>query len=675
MDASRKFDQDTLYNLLPAVYRVRDVAEGQPLYALMGVIAEQVAILEEDLAQLYDDQFIETCADWVVPYIGDLLGVRGLHQIASQISPRAQVANALALRRRKGTAAMIEQLARDVTRWDAKAIEYFQQISTTQYLSHLRPQNHTVDLRNGKALQNINSAFDTLPHTAEIRSGGKYNLPNLGIFLWRVQPFSLTTVSPFSVDAQRYLFNPLGINTKLYNLPETEETITHLAERNNVPAPIALRHTTVALYYGEGKSIAIYVESDNGQDTIRELIPIDEIRFCNLADHNGTWANLPDEHYAIDPILGRLALPEPLPADSHLRVTFHYGFLADIGGGEYARNVTTPQDTVLVKATSIQQGFDDLGSQSGIIEVTGETFEEDLTIRLSAGQQIVLRSAENQRAFWKLSENLIIEGGDGASLTLDGLSIDGGRIADGLLADEGKLVIRGTIAELNIQDCTLVPGIRLNIDGSPLQPQTPSIVIESPQTSLKVSDSIVGAVRAGIDCQIEFKNSMIDATSPSSVAYAALDDFDPGGKFSSTNCTIIGKIHTTEIELASNTIFYAELVNGDTWLAPVWAERRQRGCVRFSYVPLTSRVPQRYQCHPIGADDLAYPHFRSLRYGSPFYAQLTPQCHPAIAQGADDEAEMGAFHDLFQPQRLTNLRTRLLEFMPFGMEPVILLAS
>ena len=108
------------------------------LRALIDVIAEQVAILEEDLAQAYDDQFIETCAEWVAPYIGDLIGYRSLHAVAPRIgSPRAEVANTIAYRRRKGTASMLEQLARDVSGWDARAVEYFQQLATTQYMNHL----------------------------------------------------------------------------------------------------------------------------------------------------------------------------------------------------------------------------------------------------------------------------------------------------------------------------------------------------------------------------------------------------------------------------------------------------------------------------------------------------------------------------------------------------------
>ena len=53
-------------------------------------------------------------------------------------SPRAEVANTIGYRRRKGTAAMLEQLARDVTDWPARAVEFFEQLATTQYMNHVR---------------------------------------------------------------------------------------------------------------------------------------------------------------------------------------------------------------------------------------------------------------------------------------------------------------------------------------------------------------------------------------------------------------------------------------------------------------------------------------------------------------------------------------------------------
>jgi len=62
------------------------------------------------------------------------------------------------------------------------------------------------------------------------------------------------------------------------------------------------------------------------------------------------------------------------------------------------------------------------------------------------------------------------------------------------------------------------------------------------------------------------------------------------------------------------------------------------------------------------------PSFSSLRHGDPDYAQLRESCPVQIRTGASDESEMGAFHDLFQPQRETNLKIRLEEYLRFGLE-------
>ena len=71
---------DRLFELLPVIYRQRDAEQGWPLRALLQVIAEQANIVEADIAQLYENWFIETCQDWVVPYLGDLIGYRLVHE-------------------------------------------------------------------------------------------------------------------------------------------------------------------------------------------------------------------------------------------------------------------------------------------------------------------------------------------------------------------------------------------------------------------------------------------------------------------------------------------------------------------------------------------------------------------------------------------------------------------
>jgi len=75
---------------------------------------------------MYDNWFIETCEDWVVPYIGALLGLPALQPVPGIGGGRSIVANTIGYRRRTGTAAVLELVARDVTGWQARAVEYLE---------------------------------------------------------------------------------------------------------------------------------------------------------------------------------------------------------------------------------------------------------------------------------------------------------------------------------------------------------------------------------------------------------------------------------------------------------------------------------------------------------------------------------------------------------------------
>jgi hypothetical protein len=153
-------------------------------------------------------------------------------------------------------------------------------------------------------------------------------------------------------------------------------------------------------------------------------------------------------------------------------------------------------------------------------------------------------------------------------------------------------------------------------------------------------------------------------------AYSGLNS-NYGAPLKVENSTIIGRVATRVMQLASNTIFYADGV------VPVEAQRLQEGCVRFSYVPPGSRIPSPHECQPKNKEDAARvrPLFNSLEYGKADYCQLSAHCAIEIKQGADNEAEMGAFCNLYQPQREANLRTRLNEYMRFGLEAGIFYGS
>lgn len=679
-------DLEKTYNLLPAVYRIRDEEKNTPLEQLLGVIAEQFAVLEEDLAQLYDDQFVETAADWVIPYIGDLIGYRPLNGVIPQIAnPRAEVANTIGYRRRKGTASVLEELAHAVTGWEAHVVEFFQLLATTQYMNHIRLQNRIAPHLgkgiafaspapppNWERLERLNSAFDTVAHTLDIRRissrRGKYNIPNIGIYLWRLRAYSLTDSPATKLDDHRYLFSPLGDNTQLFNSPVTQTAVTELSRPRNVPEPLSRRVLDTDLSDQYGRSLALNKNS----------VPVDvsDVVVCNLADAGAGWAHQPPQgKIAVDPVLGRIAFNSADGPPESLLVTYHYGFSDDLGGGEYNRAQTfspakmfPPGPIQQVGAgQSIQTALNAVMATGGVVQIQDSTgYAESLSINAGTNAAVELRASNNTRPHLVLQNDFQINGVDTSVLVLNGF-----------LISAKTLRVGGNLGKLIFRHCTLVPGLTLDINGAPQSPTAPSLVIETANTRVEIDHCIVGGIRAHPEANVILTNSIVDATDATRVAFAATDDESAGAQFTIENSTLIGKVHTRLMQLASNTIFLASLSATDTWNAPVLCERRQDGCIRFSYLPPGARTPRRYKCQPARDTDATRvrPQFTSLRYGDPGYGQLSLRCAVEIRTGADDEAEIGVFHELYQPQRESNLRTRLDEYLRFGFEAGIFYAT
>lgn len=671
---ARELDRK-LYALLPAIHRARDQERDQSLRALLGVLAEQLAVIEENLQQLSDDQFIETCAEWVVPYIGDLIGYRSLHGEAVGLSSRAEVAHTIALRRRKGTASVLEQLARDVTGWNARAVEFFQTLATTQHMNHVRPQNHSApDLRRWEPLQRVGSAFDTVAHTIDVRrissKRGRHNIPNVGIFLWPVDAYSATRSAAVQVDDRRWRISPLNHDFPLYNLPRAEDEITHIAERNNVPMSLSRRELEADFdsYYGRNLSLAIYFDDDP------KVRPASEICICDLSGDGAIWAHLPQNKIAVDPLLGRIALPPPpvppAAAVKKISVTYHYGFSADLGGGEYEREdsfVDSGGLTVLHVPTThptIQSALTALGGEGVVVIEDNGRYEESLTVAVKKGSTIELRGANEKRPSLVLKSEFKITGEAKSGLIINGLLISGDKLR---VADEPG----NELASLRIIHSTLVPGWTLaSSEGHP-QPQSPdqpSLVVEIDDTEVVIERSITGGLRTHSGAKVSARDSFIDATDLFRVAFSALDNIGAGGSLSLDGCTMIGKVHARSMPLVSNSLLLARLAaSGDTWELAVRAERRQDGCVRFSWLPEGSRVPRRHQCVD-PENSSGSPSLLSLSYGTPTYGRLSKSTHPDILQGADDGGELGAFHHLLASQREANLRIRLEEYLRAGLE-------
>ncbi len=88
-----------LLDLLPVHHVARDtLPDGSqgPLTALLTAVARELEVLEADVGRLYDGWFVETCEEWLVPYLAELVG------LAHPVAGAAQRLALAAIRDRPG---------------------------------------------------------------------------------------------------------------------------------------------------------------------------------------------------------------------------------------------------------------------------------------------------------------------------------------------------------------------------------------------------------------------------------------------------------------------------------------------------------------------------------------------------------------------------------------------
>lgn len=727
---------DRLYALMPVVHRMRDAGRGFPLKALLRVIAEQVNVVEDDIARLYDNWFIETADDWVVPYIGELVDCLAVpaaalaadapvQQAARWLVSRREVAHQIRNRRAKGTLWLLEQLARDVADWPARAVEFYRLLGRSQNIDHLYLNRHRVaDLRETDALDRLGGPFESLAHTVDVRRidshrrRGRCDIPSVGVFAWRLLSLPVTDTPACCVESAGpncYTFSVLGQDGPLFVAPQEQTDPTEIAGELNVPAPIRRLafETWPQRFYGADSSFSIRAEGWAGSKPGADAdapVPLAQIVPADLSG----WTYQPkDGTIAVDPVLGRIAFPPDQLPRKGVRVSYRYGFPAAIGGGEYARSVVqSPRAITLYRvgegaafdfhriADALAQWQEDAPSEAVIEFGTSSVYVEPIAIELADGQSLTLRAANRVRPVlrlidWQtdLPDALSVTLGERSRIAFDGLMVTGrpvrlqGREGEGPTA---RPAVCGAVAE--IRHCTFVPGWAIDCDCAPKRPAEASLELIGVRASVRIAHSIVGAIRITEDqvrldpVPIAIENSIVDATAPERQAIGAPGDGIAHAALEIRNATVFGIVDVHSMPLASNSLFTG-CVN---------VARRQIGCMRFSWVPRRCRTPRRYRCQPdlvldalkarvtgsarLEAETAAEwlrlrPRFTAERYGMPAYAQLGEHCAQEIRRGADDGSEMGVYHDLFQPQREANLVARLEESTPAGMAVGLIFAN
>jgi Phage tail protein (Tail_P2_I) len=693
--------------LLPVHVRARDEAATDPLLrALLTAVAGELAVLEEDLDELYASWFVETCPEWVVPYLGDLVGVTDLPPelgtgggaaagSGAAASRRAVVANTVAYRRRKGTAAVIEQVARDVSGWPARAVEYLRLLATSTHVNHVRlDRPASASLRRAATLELgspaiARGALDRLAHTPETRriaSGrGRHGVPNVGVFLFSMQVYD-AAFAPARATPDGWSVHPLGYPTPLFAPPATEEAVERTAEEADLPVPLRPRRLLDLLRAaraGPAVELPVAVRVEGG-----DPLPPERLRVCGLEDLAADAAGAPLDGWQVlvDAVAGRLHpyLGGAPGTPGELQVAHAYGGTADVGAGTYDRSEVhaavvdggpatlaqvavhagDPSDGLANPLAKALQDAEQawarpvdppLGGAYVVAVADSASYIGALAVGVPAATRLIVVAAD-----WRarvrgdgevldpvpgvyspeglrphLLGDLTVTAGPGASVVLDGLVVEG-----------DVVVAAGELAELVVSQCTVAGRIRVQGDAG------------GPNRGLTVS--LVRTVAAGVDLAptvpaLLLRDCALDAALDGGVAPTIRG---AGAHLTADGSTVRGRVQVRSLD-ASSCVLDGTVV----------VEHRQTGCIRFSYVGPGSRVPRRFRCVP--ASDTAAapaPVYAADDPGSPAWLALAPGCPAVIAQGGEGGSEMGVHHHLRRPLRASAARRLLDPYVPVGLE-------
>ena len=548
-DRYEAYYAERLWSLLPGIYRTLDSDDDEvpgPLRELVGRVGTQMAVVRRSIDRTWEDQSIESCDDWLIPYIGEILATN----IVAGLDARAQrldVAKTIYYRRRKGTLAVLEEIAANVTGWNARAVEFFTRLARTRHLfdpeigvdpdqavieglrgaRSLTTRGGFADLRHATAATESATAFDEFYHTADFRRGadrsGWHGIPKLGIFLWRLKSFHCPSTTPVEhpLCPGQFTFDPTGREIPLFadDRRDKEQYGDAWVTRDEWMLPTPIGRPLFA------------------QESARLYPPADPSALAILRVSGLLEDVLPLADVEIHPERGRLRLLAALPAGAVPRVRYHYGFSSEIGAGSYDRRALgeTLPDVVAPHQPLVSGGGNALAAAlAGLPALATATvsISDSLTYDgpadLAAVENLLLQADQNQRPVIRRNAT---------SWTLTGASQTARLTLDGLLLSGGDIVLRGEFDTVELFCTTLDPGeaadaagvMPRSIDDRPLVPTT--LWIEGIVKTVRLRRSIAGPIRtrgAGKVLNIELVDSIAQGVRTTGFgAFAAADIADP----------------------------------------------------------------------------------------------------------------------------------------------------
>jgi hypothetical protein len=272
LDEFEQYYTEKIWEWIPAIYKDEDGLAPRPdvLRSIVIILARQAAIARRSIDRLWDDQFIELCDDWAIPYIGDLVGTRLVHEL-NRRGRRLDVARTIFYRRRKGTPHVLEILIRDIAGWEGAVVESFRRLARTRHgldpepaelegFITQTPPGGWAKLTSARGGELIDGPFDEMAHTPDfrqLRGGlGRYNIPKLNFHLFRLLPFEVNFATAADFGDGRFTFDPSGRDLQLFRPDQRADPPKCGQPREwELPAPIPCRLLGAAHYMIEAELI------------------------------------------------------------------------------------------------------------------------------------------------------------------------------------------------------------------------------------------------------------------------------------------------------------------------------------------------------------------------------------------------------------------------------------
>jgi hypothetical protein len=682
-----------LWNMIPAIYRYEDArinlpfntgsaSSYGPLQELVKILSKQAAELRRSHDRLWEDQFIEFCNDWAIPYIGDLLGTR-LVSVLNNRARRVDVAKTIYYRRRKGTLRVLEELISDVTNWEGTVVENFRRLARMRHLIDPHPEHFKgrisstppgglANLRKIEMHDLCRTAFDEFHYTPDVRGfdglKGRYAISKLAFHVYSLKVFLVENANPYKFSQAE----PYGVKN-IYSFDPSGRQIPLFRSRN--------RSQDSKKWLDSRKETG---ENWNSWELAQEWELPDKIR-CGLLNTIiekdrlplSLWLQVTGKPF--NPVAGDVSNKDQLATNNDVlidpekglftfktavkkakQVSYCYGFSGDIGAGTYDRRGVLNHMIRRFKCLEVFQNVEPESIKDGenvlkipalgkanILEIP-DSATYPLAKEIKNVENVIIRSTNKCRPYIKLDSSLIINtnGNKNSVVILDGLWIGSERNL--------SLVLKGNYECVILKHCTIDPGGKYaGANNPPTYIPAIPLVVKGYVEKLIVEDAIIGPLRTedqGFIEELHISDSIVQGKGD------AINLSD--GTVCLKATTVLGGIRVHQLYATDS------IINGIVQVTNI-----QNGCFRFSAAEKGSVVPKPYRYFEIPSGTAI---FESIEFGAPEFARLKYTISDQVLKGAENNLEMGAFNKLLNPVKLDSLSAKVNEYMPFGLIPIFI---